>query len=127
MIVRLATVGVPQFRHASISVGAGWSVCRIAEDDTDSIACLRNYVGRFLRIHPDDAGELAKVGLALRDGTVVEQSEPAEEGTENAEGTEPPPSDEGEGGEGLDTEEPAEEGAPLFDGESPAKRKKGRR
>lgn len=70
--MRLTTIGVPGFQHDGFSVGDGWSKFDYAVADTKAQAAFRAHVGRFVRIHPDDVGELAPLGLVLKNGRVVE-------------------------------------------------------
>ncbi len=70
--MRLTTSGVNFFQHDGFTVGTGWHEFDYAAADKKAKASFRDHVGRFVKIHPEDVGELAKHGLALKDGRVVE-------------------------------------------------------
>ena len=71
--MRLTANGVTCFQHDGVSVGnGGWTEFDYKAADKRARASFRDHVGRFIRIHPDDLGELAKLGLALEDGRIVE-------------------------------------------------------
>ena len=72
MALRLTTIGVRFFQHDGLAVGTGWHAFDYAEADKKAKASFREHVGRFVKIHPDDVGELGKLGLGLKDGRVVD-------------------------------------------------------
>ena len=70
--MRLTTIGVPFFQHDGVAVGAGWSEFDYGKADRKARESLREHVGRFVKIHPDDVAELARHGLGLENGRLVE-------------------------------------------------------
>lgn len=70
--MRLTTIGIPFFQHDGLAAGTGWSEFDYKVADKRARASFREHVGRFVKIHPEDLGELAKVGLALEDGRIVD-------------------------------------------------------
>jgi hypothetical protein len=68
--MRLTTIGVNFFQHDGIAVGTGWTEFDYAEVDKKARASFREHVGRFIKIHPDDLGELVELGLVLEGGRV---------------------------------------------------------
>jgi len=65
MKVRLNTIGIPAFRHEGLVLGRAWvefDMLAVPESIAQTIVA---YHGKFLRTHPDDVGEWAKVGLRL--------------------------------------------------------------
>lgn len=70
--MRLTTIGIQFFQHDGLSVGVGWSEFDYKAADRKARASFRDHVGRFVKIHPDDLGELAKLGLALEGGRITE-------------------------------------------------------
>ena len=70
--MRLTTIGIEFFQHDGLAVGRGWCEFDYAAADRKARAAMRDHVGRFVKIHPDDVAELGKLGLALKDGRIVE-------------------------------------------------------
>jgi len=70
--MRLTALGVARFQHEGVIVDAGWTELDYAKSDARAQHAFRSYVGVYIRIHPDDVGELAGVGLALDAGRIVE-------------------------------------------------------
>lgn len=52
------------FRHDGLLLEKGWSSFETLTDEQR--ACLRDYFGTHIRVHPDDYGELAKFGLQMQ-------------------------------------------------------------
>lgn len=69
--MRLTTIGIQRFQHDGVDVGTGWSTFDYVKADAKAQESLRAHVGRFIKIHPDDLGELAALGLALEAGRIV--------------------------------------------------------
>lgn len=66
MSLRICALSVPAFMHGGLEVNERWSA--FPADATErQLAALRDYHGRFIRIHPDDRGEVEKLGLAFVD------------------------------------------------------------
>lgn len=70
--MRLTALGVARFQHEGVIVDAGWTELDYAKADARAQQAFRSHVGVFIKIHPDDVGELASVGLALDAGRIVE-------------------------------------------------------
>lgn len=71
--MRLTTIGIPCFQHDGLVVtGNTWSHFDYATADPKAQDAFRTYTGSHVRIHPEDVGELAGLGLALRAGRIVE-------------------------------------------------------
>lgn len=69
--MRLCTIGIPFFQHDGLAVGSGWTPFDYATADKLARTSFRDHAGRFVRIHPDDVGELTGFGLTLDNGRVV--------------------------------------------------------
>lgn len=52
------------FRHDGLLLEKGWSSFETLTEEQR--ACLRDYFGTHVRVHPDDYGELAKFGLQMQ-------------------------------------------------------------
>lgn len=77
--MRLTANNVDKFQHDGLVVDRGWTQFNYAKADPKAQASFRDHVGRFVQIHPDDYGELAKLGLAFEGGRIVEiKPEPGE-------------------------------------------------
>ena len=72
MALRLTTIGIRFFQHDGLTVGDAWHEFDYAKADKKARQAFRDHVGRFVKIHPEDIPELAKLGLALKDGRVSE-------------------------------------------------------
>jgi hypothetical protein len=59
--IRICTIGVPRFMHGGLEVGIRWAA--VATFTESQRATLRDYHGRFIRVHPEDRGQLAEIGL----------------------------------------------------------------
>jgi len=70
--MRLTALGVARFQHDGVSVDTGWTRFDYAKADAKAQQAFRSHVGGFIKIHPDDVGELAGVGLAIEGGRIVE-------------------------------------------------------
>ena len=70
--MRLTTIGVPFFQHDGLAVGTGWHEFDYSKADRKARESFREHVGRFVKLHPEDVGELGRLGLALKDGRIVE-------------------------------------------------------
>lgn len=70
--MRLTALNVARFQHDGVSVGAGWAEFDYGKAEIKAQQAFRSHVGVFIRIHPDDIGELAGFGLALDAGRIVE-------------------------------------------------------
>jgi hypothetical protein len=70
--MRLTTINVEKFQHDGLVVDRGWTEFNFGEAGPLAQQAFRDHVGRFVRIHPDDVGELARIGLALEDGRIVD-------------------------------------------------------
>jgi hypothetical protein len=75
--MRLTTIGIEFFQHDGIAVGRGWSEFDYKSADKAARASFRDHVGRFVKIHPDDIGELAGAGLAFDDAGRIVEIKPA--------------------------------------------------
>lgn len=69
--MRLTAHGVSKFQHDGLVVGESFSEFDYARAEKKTQEAFRAFVGRFVRIHPDDVDELAKLGLALEGGRIV--------------------------------------------------------
>lgn len=63
MAVRINAIPAGGFRHGGIVVGKAW--IEIDATDGKQRATLREFHGRFIRIHPDDVTKLGELGLAF--------------------------------------------------------------
>jgi hypothetical protein len=63
--VRICTIEVPRFVHDGLEVVEAWRPVDIAKLAKPARQTLVDYTGRFIQIHPEDLGELAKVGLEI--------------------------------------------------------------
>ena len=115
MMIRIATFGIPKFNHGTVSAGPGWSACEFSKNDADGIKTLRSYVGRFLRVHPDDAENLKALGLTIKAGSVVDYN------------AAPAPAAAGIKREVLDAEQPAENAVAETPAEATLRIRKARR
>jgi len=70
--MRLTTINVEKFQHDGLVVDKGWTLFNYAKAEPKAQQSFRDHVGRFVRIHPDDVGELVKLGLALDENRLVE-------------------------------------------------------
>jgi hypothetical protein len=71
--MRICALGVEQFRHGGLEVGKNWTTVDVDTIDDRGRNTLRDYVGRFIQIHPSDIDQVAELGLALNeDGKLVE-------------------------------------------------------
>ena len=77
-MIRVAST-VPRFVDMGIATSTGWSPVDPA--DPNVRAFLERYVGRFVRVHPDDVAKLGTFNMALHGGRLV-QVAPAPPATE---------------------------------------------
>ncbi|MGE0547609.1 MAG: hypothetical protein AB7O24_04295 [Kofleriaceae bacterium] len=63
MGVRICALSVPLFSHAGLQVGERWM--EVTSLPTAARDALRDYHGRFVRVHPDDRAKLAEIGLTF--------------------------------------------------------------
>lgn len=64
--MRVVTLGaVPLFRHDGLVVTDRWTEINVAKLAKPARAALVQFTGQLVRVHPDDHGELADVGLEL--------------------------------------------------------------
>jgi len=70
--MRLTALGVARFQHDGVSVDAGWTKFDYAKAEAKAQKAFRAHVGGFIKIHPDDVGELVGLGLAIEGGRIVE-------------------------------------------------------
>jgi hypothetical protein len=61
--MRICTIEVPKFQHEGLEAVSGWRQFDFAKAEKPAQQAFLDYVGQFVQIHPDDAGELAKLGL----------------------------------------------------------------
>lgn len=71
MAIRITALGVPVFKTKLLAVGVNWTELPKVVDPALR-AELVDYAGRFIRIHPEDVGNLGELGLELVDGKLVE-------------------------------------------------------
>ena len=62
MPIRVKAIPASGFRHGGLVAGPAWAP--IAELNAKARATLRDFHGRFLLVHPDDAEKLGELGLA---------------------------------------------------------------
>ncbi len=65
MAVRICTIGVAQFKHHGLVVGTGWTPVDKTLPDA-ARAALRDFHGKFVRVHPEDVTKLGELGLAFK-------------------------------------------------------------
>lgn len=61
MAVRICTVGVPRFCHDGLVVDEAWRDFDFAKAAAPARKAFLEYFGQFVRVHPDDEAELAKL------------------------------------------------------------------
>jgi hypothetical protein len=69
-VIRVAAIGRKVFRAGGLTVTDKFTA--LTGEAAQVREFLRKYVGRWVRLHPDDAAKLGKLGLRLEDGQVVE-------------------------------------------------------
>jgi hypothetical protein len=65
MAVRINAIPASGFRHGGLAVGKAWTP--VEKLTKEQRAALRDFHGRFIRIHPHDVGKLGELGLAFKD------------------------------------------------------------
>lgn len=65
MSVRVCTITVRDFRHGGLHVGERWMAIETTKVPPAARAALRDFHGRFIRVHQDDIGKLGELGLAF--------------------------------------------------------------
>ena len=63
-MIRLAATSPQGFRHGGLVVGSSWT--GFDRMTPDQIATMRDFHGKFLRVHPEDVVKLGAVGLAFK-------------------------------------------------------------
>lgn len=63
MAVRINAIPVGGFRHGGLVVGKAWATVDALDDKQR--AALRDFHGRFIRIHPEDVTKLGELGFAF--------------------------------------------------------------
>lgn len=74
--MRVTTINVDKFQHDGLVADRGWTDFRYAKADAKAQESFCAHVGRFIRIHPEDVGELAGLGLTLDGDRIVEAPKP---------------------------------------------------
>ncbi len=76
MAVRICTTAnVPLFVHDGLSLNERWSTVDETTPEHTRKALIK-FHGRFVRLHPDDTDKLSDLGLALKDGKLVDIKPP---------------------------------------------------
>lgn len=66
MALRVCTLDdIPAFRHGGLVVGPRWAPLEKLKPAARD--ALRDFHGRFVRIHPEDIDQLREYGLAFKD------------------------------------------------------------
>jgi hypothetical protein len=63
MGLRICTIIVPRFCHDGLEVDTAWREFDFKKAPKPAQQAFLDYAGQFVQVHPDDQGELAKLGL----------------------------------------------------------------
>ena len=77
MKIRMMSIGGPRFRHAKLKFGPGWAGYDVAAMSDEQRAAVKEYLGRFIRVHPADEERLTELleglpGEAANDNALPE-------------------------------------------------------
>jgi hypothetical protein len=61
--LRVCTIAVPRFCHDGLEVDGAWREFDFKKAPKSAQQAFLDYAGHFVQVHPDDLGELAKLGL----------------------------------------------------------------